>query len=140
MAHNGDGKRPILVNDIAIRVERIAPEAVPNKINCAVDTLSSKPFGIILRNTYILDVSDSGRSGRFIESAKPGDAFNVNPDNILQIAEKKHAVSLKPDEEANGYDVYVEAKTPGLYRVWFTANYDVAGPKTTKTQSFVLGK
>lgn len=140
LAHNRNGNHPILVNEIAMRAERIMPEPATSKVNCEVDTLSSKPFGIVLRNTYVLEVSDSSRSGRFIESAKPGEAFKVNPNNMLQISNQKQAISLKEDEEPLGYDVFVEAMTPGLYRVWFTANYDASGPKVTKTQSFILGK
>lgn len=139
VAHNGEGSRPVLVNDIGMKVERISTRT-PNQVDCAVDTLSSKPFGIQERNTYVLDVSDSGRSGRYIESARPGEAFRVNPDNILQFGGRSVDITLKPAEEQVGYNVFVEAQTPGLYRIWFTSNYDASGPRNTTTRAFLLGK
>jgi hypothetical protein len=140
LAHNGDGRHPILINSVSMKVERVPPRADANKSSCAVDTLASKPFGIVLRNTYVMDVSQGNPLGRFIESAKPGAALKVDPDNILEVGNQKYAVTLRPDEEPLGYDVFVEAMTPGLYRIWFTAEYDASGKKVEKTQSFLLEK
>jgi hypothetical protein len=140
VAHNGEGKQPVLVNDIGVAAERIAAETAASGVDCAVDTLSSKPFGIQERNAYLLDISESGRSGRFIESARPGAAFKINPNNLLERSDRTIEISLVPNETPIGYDIYVEAQSPGLYRVWFTSNYDASGPRTTKTGSFLLGK
>jgi hypothetical protein len=140
VAHNGEGKQPVLVNDIGVSAERIAAETASNGVDCAVDTLSSKPFGIQERNAYFLDIAESGRSGRFIESARPGSAFKINPDNLLQRSDRTVDISLVPNETPIGYDIFVEAQAPGLYRVWFTSNYDASGPRTAKTGSFLLGK
>jgi hypothetical protein len=140
IAHNGEGKQPIMVNDIGVKVEPVAAPAGSQKIDCAIDTLASKPFGIVERDRYILDVSPKGTSGRFIHSAKPGEAFPVNPQNILDTSAEQQAITLKPGEEQTGYAVYVVAAAPGLYRVWFTADYDAAGAKQAQTQSFLLAK
>jgi len=138
LAHNGKGKRPLLVNKIAMKVEQIKPHSNQNQVDCAVDTLSSKPHGIELKNTYIFDISSAGNSGRFIESAAPDAAHVISPDNILDIANKKHVITLKPDEEPIAYDVRVDTQTPGLYRVWFSADYDAAGAQTATTKSFII--
>jgi hypothetical protein len=140
LAHNGKGKRPLLVNKIAMKVEQIKPQGNQNQVDCAVDTLSSRPFGIALLNTYVLDITSAGNSGRFIESAAPDAAHVINPDNILDIANKKQVITLKPDEEPIAYDVRVETLTGGLYRVWFSADYDAAGAQTSTTKSFIIGK
>jgi hypothetical protein len=140
VAHNGEGKQPIMVNVIAVKVEPVAPELASQKINCEVDTLATKPFGIVERDLYVLDVSRKGASGRFIRSARPGEAFAINPNNILQTSEEQQAITLKPGEEPTAYAVSVVAAAPGLYRVWFTADYDAAGSKSAKTESFLLAK
>ena len=140
VAHNGEGDQPIMVNDIAVKVEPVAPELASQKINCEVDTLATKPFGIVERDLYVLDVSKNGAKGRFIRSAKPGEAFAINPNNILQTSGEQQAITLKPGEEPTGYAVSVVAAAPGLYRVWFTADYDAAGSKSAKTESFLLAK
>jgi hypothetical protein len=139
VAHNGKGSVPVLVNDIAVKVESVAP-SVPEKIDCAVDTLASKPFGIVERDLYIIDVAGNRVSGQYIRSKKPGEAFPINPQNILQTTRAQQAISLKPAEEPTGYSVSVVAASPGLYRVWFTADYDTSGPKTAKTESFLIAK
>lgn len=140
VAHNGEGKQPIMVNDIAVKVEPVSQEQASRKINCEVDTLATKPFGIVERDLYVLNVSSKGASGRFIRSARPGEAFAINPDNILQTSGEQQAITLKPGEEPIGYAVSVVAAAPGLYRVWFTADYDAKGSKSTKTESFLLAK
>jgi hypothetical protein len=140
LAHNGKGKRPLLVNTIALKVESLQPQGPQNNVDCTVDTLSSRPFGIVLKNTYILTITAAGNSGRFIKSALPDAAHVVSPNNILDIAGKKQLITLKPDEEPIAYDVVVEAKTKGFYRVWFSTDYDADGMQTSTTKSFIIGK
>jgi hypothetical protein len=140
LAHSQQGKRPILVNAIALHVESIGPEARPPSLNCEVDPLETNPFGIGLRHTYIFDAAGSALTGRFIESGQAGAARMVNPSNILQVGGNNQSVSLKPDEEPIAWDVFVSLKTAGLYHVWFAAEYDAGGFKITETQRFVLAK
>ena len=94
----------------------------------------------MLKNTYVLDIASTGNSGRFIESVLPDAAHVINPDNILDIANKKQVITLKPEEEPLVYDVFVEVITEGLYRVWFSADYDAAGSHVTTTKPFIIGK
>jgi len=140
LAHNQGGKRPVLVNAVALHVEPIRPEARPPSLNCEVDPLETKPFGIGFRHTYIFDAAGTALTGRFIESGQPGAARIVNPNNILQVGGNNQSVTLKPDEEPQAWDVFVSLKTAGLYHVWFSAEYDAGGFNITGTQKFVLAK
>jgi len=54
VAHNQEGKRPILVNAITLHVESVVPAATSPVPNCEIDPLQTKPFGIVLRHTYVL--------------------------------------------------------------------------------------
>ena len=140
LAHNQQGKRPILVDALTLHVEPIKLEARPPSLNCEVDPLETKPFGIVLRHTYLFDAAGTTLTGRFIESGQPKAARDVNPSNILQVAGSSQSISLKPDEEPLAWDVFVSLKAAGLYRVWFSAEYDVGSFKTTQTQGLILAK
>lgn len=64
----------------------------------------------------------------------------MSPENILKVGNENESVSLKPDEEPVAWDVYVTMDKPGLYRVWFSADYDAGGSRTTETKKFILAK
>jgi len=140
LAHNRDGKQPVLVNAIAFRVEPVESESRLAASACEVDPLQTHPYGIVLRDTYVLETTRTRRSGRYIESAQPDAARDVDPDNILRSGSKARSILLRFDEEPLAYDVFVELKTTGLYRAWFTAAYDVGGSRTSATQKFFLAK
>ena len=138
LSHNRGGKLPVLVNSIAFQVEPVQPDAKLQSQSCEIDSLGTRPLGIGLRDTYIFDVARPKPVGRYIESAQRGAASNVNTENILQIGDQERYVSFKPDEEPVAWRVFVHLKTAGLYRVWFTAAYDVGQARTAATRSFLL--
>jgi hypothetical protein len=140
VAHNQEGKRPILVNAITLHVEPFVPAAAAPAPNCEIDPLQTKPFGIVLRQSYLFDATGKALTGRFIASAQPGAAQPVSPQNILKVGNENKSISLKPDEEPVAWDVYVTLDKPGLYRVWFSADYDAGGSRTTETKKFILAK
>jgi len=139
VAHNRTVPDPLLVNDVGIYMERIAA-AVPDSVDCSIDTLNSKPFGIVKVKQYEFDVSAAGLSGRFIKSGRLGDASPVSPDSLLRVGGEKLAITLQPNEPATSFNITVHARATGLYRVWFTADYDESGPHKAKSQSFLLAK
>jgi hypothetical protein len=139
VAHNRTVPDPLLVNDLGIRTERVAAR-LPDSVDCSIDTLNSKPFGIVVVNQYSFDLSAAGLSGRFIKSGRMGDASPVNPDSLLQVGGEKLAITLQPNETATPFNISVHTRAPGLYRVWFTAGYDESGPHRAKSQSFLLAK
>jgi hypothetical protein len=140
LAHNGDGKQPIVVHALAFRVEPVEPERRLVTPACEVDLLQTHPYWIDLINTYILEAAGTRRSGRYIESAQPDSAPTVEPDNILRAGRQRRSVSLSADEKPVTYDVFVELKTAGLYRAWFTAAYDARGARTAATPKFYLAR
>jgi hypothetical protein len=139
VAHNRAAPDALLVNDLGIRTEAVAAKP-PDPVDCSIDTLNSKPFGIVVVNQYSFDLSAAGLSGRFIKSGRVGDASPVNPDSLLQVGGEKLAITLQPNETATPFNISVHTRAPGLYRVWFTAAYDESGPRRAKSQSFLLAK
>jgi hypothetical protein len=139
VAHNRTVPDALLVNDLGIRTEAVAAK-LPDSVDCSIDTLNSKPFGIVVVNQYSFDLSAAGLSGRFIKSGRIGDASPVNPDSLLQVGGEKLAITLQPNETATPFNISVHTRAPGLYRVWFTAGYDESGPHRAKSQSFLLAK
>jgi hypothetical protein len=139
VAHNRTVPDALLVNDLGIRAEPVAAR-LPESVDCSIDTLNSKPFGIVVVNQYSFDLSAVGLSGRFIKSGRMGDASPVNPDSLLQVGGQKLAITLQPSETATPFNISVHTRAPGLYRVWFTAGYDESGPHRARSQSFLLAK
>jgi hypothetical protein len=138
LAHNQGGKRPIMVNSVTLHVEPMTLDSSLPILNCEVDPLGGKPYGIGLRDTYVFDVGKTNTKGIFIESSQPNAAKKVDPNNILQVADIGHSVTLKPGEEQVAWNVLVNLNKGGIYKIWFSADYDAGGPKTVQTQKFIL--
>jgi hypothetical protein len=139
LAHNGAGQLPVKIHNITFATETLKQEKGETPIHCALDILSEKPFGIEPIDTYELEFSELDRSGRYIVSGKPGDAHPVDPNNLLNI-DKDNALSLKPNETQASYKVSVHTKADGLYRFWFTAEYDVDGERTSSTTPIFIAR
>jgi hypothetical protein len=141
IAHNQGGKSPVAINDISVNTTPVNLD--PSRQlgdECSIDVLASRPYGIAERKAIILTVADSGVTGRYIESAKEGDAWPIDPHNILDGAKKKLSITLKPGEEPVSFDIALESKTSQLHKVWFTVNYDAAGPKSLNTEPILIGR
>lgn len=140
LSHNRGGKSPVLVNGIAVVTEPVPPSKAKEAPKCQVDSLASKPFGIVEQNTYILTLSSTGGSGRYIKSAGPGAAWAVSMKNILQSPAAKIGISLKPDEEPIAFEVILVSSVDSVQRVRFVASYDALGEKKIATGSLLIAR
>ena len=91
-------------------------------IECKIDPLSSRPYGIALVESYIISVFDDHLAARFLENADK--ATDVEPGNILRVGAQARAVTLTSQEPPVGFQIFVEAKTGVPQQVRVAVNYD----------------
>jgi hypothetical protein len=78
-------------------------------------------------------------SARFIRSEKPGEAWPVPIDNILDWPDRHVSMSMEPSSTPQVFDVLVHSRSPEHQRVWFEVFYDAGGAKNKISNSVVLG-
>jgi hypothetical protein len=138
VSHNQKGTHPVLVNRISLVYEPVKI-ATENSRICKVDALSSTPFGVAIRNSYVITLDRSNDTARYIESTKKNGAWPVSTSNLLDSGDGKKSLILKGGEEPTQFDVYLTNKKSGVYRIWFRAEYDANGPKVTNSNAVLLG-
>lgn len=136
VAHTQQGSIPVRVNSISVHSEPVAEVPALKPGSCAIDTLSSRPHGIVEVDTFVVTSEEKGVRTRFIRNA--GAAVEVKSENILSSGTTARAITLKPSEEPVGFSVMIEAKAKTPHRVWFTADYDEGGPKSLSTTPIIV--
>lgn len=134
-AHSKQSDIPLRISSVSPHVESIA-DASLNRTGCAIDPLSSRPYGIVESETYVLTSFDDGVKAKYIKNMNS--AFAVRSDNILRSEAGTKAITLKPGEEPVAFDVLVEAKAAFPQRIWFSIEYDEDGPRVLTTRPIIL--
>jgi pimeloyl-ACP methyl ester carboxylesterase len=135
LAHSKLNSSPVRINSIAVHVRDIQDTQLLAGA-CKVDVLSSKPYGIVETDTFLLTSSDSGLKAKFIQNAEK--AFEVSSDNLLRSASSTRAVTLKSGEEPVGFDVLMQARAKRPQQIWFSIQYDHDGAKTLTTKPIFI--
>jgi hypothetical protein len=135
LAHTKLSSFPVRINSIAAHVREIQDTHLLAGA-CKVDVLSSKPYGIVETDTFLLTSSDSGLNAKFIQNAEK--AFEVASDNLLRSASRTRAVTLKSGEEPGGFDILMQARSKRPQQVWFSIQYDDDGARTLTTKPILI--
>jgi hypothetical protein len=138
LSHNHNGHTPILINRISVKTAALDANVAGTLPPCHIDSLSSRPFGVEPRDTYTISITRSGATARFIHSEKPGQAWSVSVDNILDSKEKHISVNLEEASSPILYDFFATTHNKEFVRVWFEIYYDANGPKEFTTDSLIL--
>ncbi len=136
LAHAQRGSAPIRVNALSVHSEPVREAPLPQAGSCAVDTLASRPHGIVETDVFRVTSEDSGIKARFMKDATH--SIDVTTDNLLRSSTSVRAVTLKPGEEPVAFEVLIEVHARTPQRLWFTADYDEDGPRTLTTPPIIV--
>ena len=138
LANPSTARSPVLVNNIRIDSAPVTSDQIGQGEQCKVDRFSSRPHGIVERNTYLMQVDDSTVRGKFLKDAN--NSVQVAATNVLSIGAVPRAISLRPGEEPVGLDFYFQASSKEPRQVTFTVSFDQDGEHKLTTQRVVLWK
>jgi len=136
LAHTQSANTPIQVNSITVHSEALKDTGSLKPGACEVDRLSSHPHGIRDIDTVVLTAEDDGVRAKYIKTATS--AFEVNPNNILDLPSTSRSVTLRPGEEPFGLRIIVEDNANVPQRIWFSVDYDANGPQTTISEPLLI--
>lgn len=136
LAHSQRGNTPVRVNAISVRSEPVRDAASLKPGACAIDRLSSRPYGIVETDTFHVTSSENGVRARLIKNATT--IFDVSAENLLRSATGVRAITLKPGEEPVAFEIMLETKAKSPQRIWFSADYDEDGQRTLSTTPIVV--
>ncbi len=129
LAHNQDGKKPILVRELELETEPVplTPSAA-KQLAYEIDELESTPHGIVKVHEYRFVLHSGEVSGSYVRSRTEGDVVAVEPRNLLRTVEGSQGVTLAPElpDAHHPMSVVLEAKSPGLYRARFRVTYQIS--------------
>lgn len=126
---------PIRINSIAVQSEPVSGMNIPNNI-CAIDALSSRPYGIATTDSFLITSNESNVRAKFIKDGNT--AFEVAPNNILRSPTSVRAITLTEGEAPLGLDVLLETKATTPRRVWFSIDYDQGGQRSMTTVPILI--
>lgn len=130
-AHKRMEATPIRVQSIAVKTKPLdATTGMPRGV-CALDPLSSKPYGIVETETVVITTTDAAVRARFLRNANT--AFPVMTENLLESASGVRALALRAGEEPFAFNVIIEARAARPQQVWFEISYDEDGVKKVST-------
>lgn len=130
-AHRKMDETPIRVQSIAVKTKPLDAETGMPHGACALDPLSSKPYGIVETETVVITATDAGVQARFLRNANT--AFPVLPQNLLESPSGVRAITIRAGEEPFAFNVIVETKARHPQQVWFEIAYDEDGVKKVST-------
>ena len=136
LAHTQRGSIPVRVNAISVHSEPVRDAATLKPGDCAVDRLSSKPYGIVETDTFLISSGENGMQAKFIKNASV--ALPVSAENLLRSSSSVRAVTLKPGEEPVGFELILEAKARTPQRIWFSADYDEDGERSRSSSAILI--
>lgn len=87
----------------------------------------------------MISIRSTTVTSKFIHSEKPGQAWSVPVDNILDTKEKHISLTLGESSTPILYDFSVSTHTNEYVKVWFDIFYDANGPRELNTEPLILG-
>ena len=125
----------IHVNSVSIHEEPV-DDVSGVRGKCTVDPLSSRPYGIVETEAFLITTLDNALKARFIKDAYV--AFDVDSENLLRSAEHVRAINLKTGDDPVAFDILLETKSSQLHRIWFTIDFDQAGEVRITTTPILI--
>lgn len=138
LANPTKAKSPVLINSISVESAPMDADQIAQMSPCKVDRFSSRPHGIVERNTYMLQVDDSAVRGKYLKDAS--NSVPITPANVLAIGSAAKAIALRPGEEPFGLDFYLQSGSKEPRQVTFIVSFDQDGEKKLATHRVVLWK
>ncbi len=135
LAHAQRGGAPIRVHSIGVRSEP-APTGMLPPDACAVDVLGARAHGIVNTDVFRLSSEDSGVKARFMRDATH--ILDVPSENLLRASTGSRAVTLKPGEAPEAFEILIDVRARKPQRLWFVADYDEDGPRTLATPPILI--
>jgi hypothetical protein len=127
LSHSLSGTAPALIDQIRFRYIKLTGDDAPAHDMCHLDHLSGHPYGIEPRETFIITMTDTAPSARFIKSEKPGQAWLIPIDNILNKKDQHISISLNSTSAPVSFDVPVNTRSKFSYKIWFDIYYNAGG-------------
>jgi pimeloyl-ACP methyl ester carboxylesterase len=136
-AHPAQSEVPVRINSIAIHSEPASGVTIPQGI-CAIDPLSSRPYGIFEVNSFSITSAESEVRAKFIKDGNT--AYEVDPTNILRSSTNVRAITLKSGEAPLGLDILWDTKATTPRKVWFSIDFDQNGERSLATTPILIWK
>ena len=135
LAHAQRVGAPIRVHSVGVRSEPVPAGMLPPDA-CAVDVLGARAHGIVNTDVFRLSSEDSGIKARFMRDATH--ILDVPSQNLLRSPTGSRAVTLKPGEAPEAFEILIDVRARTPQRLWFVADYDEDGPRTLATPPILI--
>ncbi len=137
LAHAQRGGAPIRVHSVGVRSEPVPAGTLPPDA-CAVDVLGARAHGIVNTDVFRLSSENAGVKARFMKDATH--IVDVPSENLLRAPTASRAVTLKPGEAPEAFEMLIDVRARTPQRLWFVAEYDDDGPRTLATPPILIWK